>query len=330
MEAVGGHGAAGVTDRGLIRGVNADAMALATVDDWTVGVVCDGVSMAPRSDRAARLAAEVAANVTVEALRAGELPETALVRAAARAAQAVSALATSPRATRAPARTTHIPARAGQIPASANQAATSANQAATSANQAATFANQSPAPAGRASAAATDAPAYAMQALTRAAPVPTRVPSASGDPVLDLLGAAPACTFLAGIVGPEGIWTAWIGDSRAYWIPDEGPGWALSEDDTGENDALAAWLGADADDRPPRIRSHRPAVPGRLLLCTDGLWRYLDGVESLRSVLPSRRGGRDADGELRNVRAWVAHALEAGGHDNVTALSIPVSPLYEP
>ncbi|MFV2173611.1 PP2C family protein-serine/threonine phosphatase [Actinomadura sp. LOL_016] len=220
--------AAGVTDRGRRRDVNADAMALVTAGPWTIGVACDGVSMAPRADRAARVAADTAAAVLAARLPAGTLPETALDEAAARAGRAVTALATSVRS-------------------------------------------------------------------------------------------APACTYVAGIAGPDGLWTSWIGDSRAYWLPDDGPGVLLTEDDTGDLDALAAWLGADAAAPDPRCRSLRPSGPGRLLLCTDGLWRYLPDPGALRAAMP---GGEPPD----DARALVGRALDAGGADNVTAVLLRAGP----
>ncbi|MFI9843274.1 PP2C family protein-serine/threonine phosphatase [Nonomuraea sp. NPDC051941] len=217
-------GGAGVSDRGLRRGVNADAMALAGEGAWTIGVVCDGVSMSPRSERAARIAADTGASTLAVRLRAGALPETALADAATRAGRAVAALAESAHA-------------------------------------------------------------------------------------------APACTYVAGVAGQGGIWACWIGDSRAYWLPDAGAGMALTEDDTGAHEALSAWLGADSGDPDPRIRSYRPPGPGRLLLCTDGLWRHLPGLDSLRS-----------HGELlADARALVGRALDAGGHDNVTAVLLAVT-----
>ncbi|MFJ1704056.1 PP2C family protein-serine/threonine phosphatase [Kitasatospora sp. NPDC088346] len=224
-----GDRAAGVSDRGRQRGVNADAMALTrAAGGWTIGVVCDGVSMSPRSERAARVAAEVGAATLAARLESGTLPEYALTEAAVRAGRAVSALA------------------------------------------------------------------------------------ASAD-------AAPACTYVAGIAGPGGIWSAWIGDSRAYWLPDTGPGMALTEDDTGELDALAAWLGADADAPEPQVRSYRPSGPGRLLLCTDGLWRHLPDAGGLRAALGPAGGGL-----LPQARALVGHALDAGGQDNITAVLLAV------
>ncbi|MFH8569372.1 PP2C family protein-serine/threonine phosphatase [Streptomyces sp. NPDC017993] len=235
VEITADGGAAGVSDRGTQRGINADAMALVIAGGWTIGVVCDGVSLSPRSERAAQVAAEVGVASAAAQLRAGVLPETAMSRAAVAAAHAVAALASSP-------------------------------------------------------------------------------------------DAAPACTFVAGIAGPEGVWSAWIGDSRAYWLPDEGPGMALTEDDTGEHEALAAWLGADADEPAPQVRSYRPATAGRLLLCTDGLWRCMPEAERLRAQLSRHRPSPSAgSGLLPEARALVTYALDADGQDNVTAVLIPVT-----
>ncbi|OOC55076.1 MULTISPECIES: PP2C family protein-serine/threonine phosphatase [Nocardiopsis] len=235
VEATVDGGAAGVSDRGLRRGVNADAMGLVVKGGWTVGVVCDGVSMSPRSDRAAQVAAEVSASTVARRLLEGAVPEAALEDAVVRAGRAVTALA------------------------------------------------------------------------------------ASAD-------MAPACTYVAGVVGQGGMWVSWVGDSRAYWLPDEGLGFALTEDDTGEHDALVAWLGADAEEPVRRGRSYRPSGPGRLLLCTDGLWRYLSLAEELRAAIPLHKSDPGSDGGLlSDARSLVRHALDAGGHDNVTVLLIPVN-----
>lgn len=223
-------GGAGVTDRGRRRRVNADALALTEVGPWRIGVVCDGVSMSPRPERAARLAADVGARVLTERLSAGEVPETALTDSLHIAGRAVTALA---------------------------------------------------------------------------GPEPT----------------APACTYVAGVVGPSGLWVTWIGDSRAHWLPEHGLGLPLTRDDTADSGAISAWLGADADLPEPRTRSLVPGVPGTLLLSTDGLTRYLPDADALRDAMR-------ASEPLRGARALVDHALSAGGHDNVTALllRIPAPP----
>ncbi|WP_327086325.1 protein phosphatase 2C domain-containing protein [Nonomuraea sp. NBC_01738] len=62
-------GAAGVTDKGLRRSRNEDAMALIAPDDGprTIAVVCDGVASSPRADEASALAV----STSVRALAAG-------------------------------------------------------------------------------------------------------------------------------------------------------------------------------------------------------------------------------------------------------------------
>lgn len=227
-------GSAGYGERGPGRRVNADALALRATGRWAVGAVCDGVSMAPRAERAARIAAEVTVQALARALEAGAVPEDALTGATARAGRAVAALA---------------------------------------------------------------------------------APGGSGPAEPGAL--VPACTHVACAVGDGGLWVSWVGDSRAYWLPDTGTGILLTEDDTGEHDALTAWLGADAPDPVPRIRSHRPQGPGRLLLCTDGLWRHLPGADGLRAVAGAAAPGHAA-------RALVRHVLDSGGRDDASALLVPV------
>ncbi|QKW37456.1 protein phosphatase 2C domain-containing protein [Actinomadura sp. NAK00032] len=218
--------AAAVTDRAG-RAVNADAAALTASGPWTIAVVCDGVSMSPRADRAAQVAADTAAAVLAARLP-GALPEDALDEAVLRASRAVAALAAS-------------------------------------------------------------------------------------------IHAAPACTYVAAVAGPDGIWASWVGDSRAYWLPDEGPGMALTEDDVDAQEVLTAWLGADAGDPRPQSRSYRPRGGGHVLLCTDGLWRHLPDPAALRAHL---RGPAPLD----DARALVQHALDENTRDNATALLARVTP----
>lgn len=77
----------------------------------------------------------------------------------------------------------------------------------------------------------------------------------------------------------------------------------------------------------PRLHSYRPAVAGRLLLCTDGLWRHRPEADGLRAALARRRPASSEDaGLLEEARSLVELALAAGGPDNITALLIPVAP----
>lgn len=127
---------------------------------------------------------------------------------------------------------------------------------------------------------------------------------------------APACTYVSAVAGPGRVTVGWVGDSRAYWLPDTGAGRLLTEDDVASPGLLTAWLGADAGQGGVRVLSLTPDRPGRLLVCTDGLWGYLEHPEALRTPQ-----GPPAD----SVRELLSRALDAGGRDNITVVLIPVN-----
>ncbi|MEV0995804.1 protein phosphatase 2C domain-containing protein [Nonomuraea sp. NPDC050202] len=207
------HGAAAaLTDRGLRRSRNEDAVALLEAEGSIVTVVCDGVGSSPRADEAAAAATE-----TASAALARGLPHEEAFELAGRA---VSKLATS-------------------------------------------------------------------------------------------LDDAPACTYLAAVVRPDGgVTLGWAGDTRAYLLP---AGTLLTEDDVVETGEITAWLGADAEDAGPHVRTLAPGTRGLLLICSDGLWRYLDGYHFPTSGTP-----------LEMAREMLRHALASGGQDNVTIALIPL------
>ncbi|MFC4005825.1 PP2C family serine/threonine-protein phosphatase [Nonomuraea purpurea] len=211
-------GAAAVTDKGLRRSRNEDAVALLAVGDTTVTVVCDGVGSSPRADEASAVAVETASAALARGLSQEEAFELA--------GRAVSKLATS-------------------------------------------------------------------------------------------VDDAPACTYIAAVVGAGRVRLAWAGDTRAYWLPEAGPGSLLTEDDAIETGEITAWLGADADAAPPRVRTLTPDTPGLLLVCSDGLWRYLDGYAFPRAGAPVDR-----------AREMLRHALDSGGQDNVTIALIPLGDVH--
>ncbi|MDE3198278.1 MAG: protein phosphatase 2C domain-containing protein [Acidobacteriota bacterium] len=102
---------------------------------------------------------------------------------------------------------------------------------------------------------------------------------------------------------------AWLGDSRAYWIPRQGPALRLTEDHTESPDShvITKWLGVDAPEDQVASTA-RFTIPGDgwLLLCTDGLWNYLpDPAEAIQAGA--------------GVRDLIAYANNAGGQDNITA-----------
>ncbi|MHC0434014.1 PP2C family serine/threonine-protein phosphatase [Streptomyces sp. O3] len=156
---------------------------------------------------------------------------------------------------------------------------------------------------------------------------------------------APACTLVAAVVTAGLLVVGWVGDSRVYWVPDDrsAPAARLTEDDSWAAQMVAAglmteaeayaderahaitgWLGADAYELEPHTASFTPDRPGVVVVCTDGLWNYAEGADELASVLPADAGRRP----MHSARVLVGHALDGGGHDNVTVavLPFPVAP----
>ena len=151
----------------------------------------------------------------------------------------------------------------------------------------------------------------------------------------------PSCTLVCAVCRDGEITIGWAGDSRAYWFDAE-QARQLTVDDSFAEEGIAKglltpeqaakspflhsithWVGPDAPERPPRAISLRPERPGRLLLCTDGLWNYAPSADELRGLID----GLPADA----APVAVAHALadvanERGGHDNITAAVVDISP----
>ncbi len=150
---------------------------------------------------------------------------------------------------------------------------------------------------------------------------------------------APACTIVGTVVTSGLLVVGWVGDSRAYWVPaDRSPAARLTEDDSwaaqmvsaglmNEAEAYAderahaitGWLGADAYELEPHTASFKPDRPGVVVVCTDGLWNYAEAAEEMARVLPLDAAARP----LHSARVLVGHALDGGGHDNVTVAVVP-------
>lgn len=148
----------------------------------------------------------------------------------------------------------------------------------------------------------------------------------------------PGATLVAALVRGKTATLGWLGDSRAYWIGDNAAtllthdhSWVNAVVDAGEmteEDALKApeahaitqCLGPLNGEAPvPTILTVQTAWPGRLLLCTDGLWNYAPGTEQLAGLV--RAAGGDA---LEVCRSLVEFALLKGGRDNITVAVIRV------
>ncbi|MEU3061982.1 protein phosphatase 2C domain-containing protein [Streptomyces subrutilus] len=151
---------------------------------------------------------------------------------------------------------------------------------------------------------------------------------------------APACTLVGAVVSSGLLTIGWVGDSRAYWVPDDRAALPrrLTEDDSwaaqmvaaglmGEAEAYAdvrahaitGWLGADAYDLEPHTATFKPDHPGVVVVCTDGLWNYAESARDMARVLPSDAAVRP----LHSAQVLVGHALDGGGHDNVTVAVVP-------
>ncbi|MGW2558940.1 PP2C family serine/threonine-protein phosphatase [Streptomyces sp. NPDC001514] len=151
---------------------------------------------------------------------------------------------------------------------------------------------------------------------------------------------APACTLVGAVVAAGLLVVGWVGDSRAYWVPDDrsGPPARLTEDDswaaqmvaTGlmseaeayadeRAHAITGWLGADAYELEPHTAAFKPDRPGVVVVCTDGLWNYAEAAEEMAQILPPDAAGRP----LGAAQVLVGHALDGGGHDNVTVALLP-------
>lgn len=164
--------------------------------------------------------------------------------------------------------------------------------------------------------------------------------ASSGDPRRAVSN--PACTIVAATVRGPRVTFGWIGDSRAYWVPADGPAEQLTEDDSWATHVIAlgadpqeamqdpkahaitAWLGADAGPVGPRTGEFTVFDPGHLVLCSDGLWNYLTDpvvfAAAVRSYL------REEGTLIGAARALCELANEAGGADNITVAVIPINP----
>ncbi len=151
---------------------------------------------------------------------------------------------------------------------------------------------------------------------------------------------APACTLVGAVVAGGLLVVGWVGDSRVYWVPDDRaqPPARLTEDDSWAAQMVAAglmneaeayaderahaitgWLGADAYELEPHTASFKPDRPGLVVVCTDGLWNYAESAADMAAAVPADAHERP----LHGAQVLVGHALDGGGHDNVTVALLP-------
>lgn len=151
----------------------------------------------------------------------------------------------------------------------------------------------------------------------------------------------PSCTLVSALCREGEIVIGWAGDSRAYWIDSEGAR-QLTVDDSWAEEGVAQgvltpeqaarspflhsithWVGPDAPERPPRLVVLRPDRPGRLVLCTDGLWNYAATTAELRELVEALPTGASP---AAVARALTDTALARGGRDNITVAVVDIDP----
>ncbi|WP_194922908.1 PP2C family protein-serine/threonine phosphatase [Catenulispora pinisilvae] len=281
---------AGVSDRGLRHHRNEDSMALGPAfgpDGRTlmIAVVCDGVSTSERPDEASAAAVKTAAKLLLAAIAGGSAPD-----------------GPGPE-----------PTRAGPVETAVMETVPETVVAETIAPE-----TLSPEP----STAEEDQPRRGRRADLRAV---SRQAVIDADHAVSGLardadhGNPPACTYVCAIVDTD-VTLAWLGDSRAYWLDERGTSRALTRDDAEEGShAIEAWLGADSGGPEPHLASFTPDGPGVVLVCSDGLWNYVEKAADLAAIaLP----GALTD-PFTAAEALVRRALADGGHDNITAVLVP-------
>ncbi len=183
--------------------------------------------------------------------------------------------------------------------------------------------------------------ASAMAACIRAAHVAICTASIEyGD------GPPPGTTIVAALVFRKKLTVGWVGDSRAYWVSDQGAelcttdhSWvneAVARGEVTESEAMLSPLAhaltrclgpLESDTRAvqevaPDVRTKALPGKGKLVLCTDGLWNYFPTAAAIAGLVHG--AGEDAD-PARIARFLVCHALAQGGGDNVSVAVLEVT-----
>ena len=153
-----------------------------------------------------------------------------------------------------------------------------------------------------------------------------------------------SCTFVAAVVDASVLVVGWVGDSRAYWLPETGTGVLITTDDSyaaeqiaqgvaraaaesgAQAHAITRWLGSDAPDHTPRTVSLDLDGPGWVLVCSDGLWNYCSEPTDLATLVleVGRAHGTDP---LTLAAALVDWANVQGGVDNITVALARIDPV---
>ncbi|MCW2493491.1 MAG: hypothetical protein JWN47_2855 [Frankiales bacterium] len=157
----------------------------------------------------------------------------------------------------------------------------------------------------------------------------------------------PSATFVAAVAERDVLVAAWIGDSRAYWLPEAGPAEQLSVDDSWataqinigvsrdvaeaspQAHAITRWIGSDGPSGDASTSATTARSPGWLMLCSDGLWNYCSEASELAKLVYSLTDSSAARDPLPLAESLVTWANEQGGHDNITVTLAYIEPAAE-
>ncbi len=152
---------------------------------------------------------------------------------------------------------------------------------------------------------------------------------------------APSCTLVSAVCRDGELVIGWVGDSRAYWIAGQSShlltvddSWAQEQVTAGRMSAAQAgsdsrahsitrWLGEDAPEGPAQIVTLQPTEPGRLVLCSDGLWNYAPDATDIAALLEALASDATA---LAVAHSLTDAALAEGGRDNITVVILDIKP----
>lgn len=158
--------------------------------------------------------------------------------------------------------------------------------------------------------------------------------AAANDAVLNAQDMPAACTLIGAQIAHDVIVVGNVGDSRAYWLGDDGTVSLLSTDDSmaqarimlgmsrddaeasAQAHAITKWLGRMATNVQPTLLRMPITGNGWLMLCSDGLWNYASSPEAMAQAFY----GVGSGGPQQLSEALVAWALDQGGKDNVTVV----------
>ncbi|WP_404800311.1 PP2C family protein-serine/threonine phosphatase [Actinomadura rudentiformis] len=314
--------AAGISDRGLRRSRNEDAIALACLalpqpvpasggrlaargsmpqdrtptERLVCAVVCDGVASAPGSEEAAQIAADTGIATLVRRLSLGADPENATRAALTRSARAVAGLPGSDQNSPA---CTYVSLVVGADTVTVGWVGDSraywlTNEASTTRNGNGVSRRSTP----------DGTPSGTSKGTSNS--------TSNGTSDGTLNGSTPA--------RPPTLLT--LDDSWAVQMVARGE---LTEDVAFADPRaplLTGWLGADVASVEPHVTTFEPGGPGLVVACSDGLWNHLPEPDALAATALGETGGDPLGAARRLVQA----ALDAGGHDNVTVALISYPP----